>query len=357
MMGNKPMDDTEYQGAMITVAGNVTEPVTAAATDTNEARFRLFFENSLDVIVIADDNGRFLDVNQAACSLFGYSREQMLHMHVADLLTPEAPGAAEQYQHYLQTGREAGEFTFVRADNQVRVASYSACRVAPGQHLSILRDITENRQHLAQIEALHHRLHQAIREAYHRQKNQMQILASMIDLRLMDEIEVIPVEELRRLGRQLRAISVINDILTLETRDDAAADALSSKSLLDKVLMLLQQSAGDKRLSFHIEDVTVSAKVAAALALTCNETVSNGWKHGGDMVEVIFRVHRNTAMLKVSDNGPGYPTDFDAVQTAHTGLEIIQAMVRTDLKGTTRFENRPEGGAKVVIVFPLPDIL
>ena len=30
----------------------------------SDERFRLLFENSLDAIVLADDSGRYLDVNQ-----------------------------------------------------------------------------------------------------------------------------------------------------------------------------------------------------------------------------------------------------------------------------------------------------
>src|SRR4051812_38584254 len=84
--------------------------------------FQFVFENSLDAMVIADDQGRYLEVNQPACALFGYSRRQMLRMSVGDLVTAQSPGAQERYKEYLRTGRESGEFTFVRADKQVRTA-------------------------------------------------------------------------------------------------------------------------------------------------------------------------------------------------------------------------------------------
>ncbi len=114
----------------------------------SEERFRLLFQNSPDAMVLADDGGRYMDVNDAACDLFGYSREQLLDMKVGDLTVGDGPTAEAQFQDYLQTGRRSGEFTFMRADGQTRVASYSACRVAPGEHLSILRDITDQKHAL-----------------------------------------------------------------------------------------------------------------------------------------------------------------------------------------------------------------
>ncbi len=112
----------------------------------SEDPFRSYFEHSIDAMVIADDQGNYVDVNQAACDLFGFSRQQMLDMSVGDLLTAQGPGAAEQYQTYLHTSRETGEFTFLRTDKQVRTASYSACRIADNRHLSVLRDITPQKQ-------------------------------------------------------------------------------------------------------------------------------------------------------------------------------------------------------------------
>jgi two-component system cell cycle sensor histidine kinase/response regulator CckA len=44
----------------------------------SEARFRSLFENSQDIIYIADKNGDLLEMNPAGLSLFGYSREEIL---------------------------------------------------------------------------------------------------------------------------------------------------------------------------------------------------------------------------------------------------------------------------------------
>ena len=111
----------------------------------SEEQFRLLFENSRDAIVIADDAGNYLQVNESACELLGYPREQLLHMNVSDLTTTTSPDAAIRYQVYRQKENETGEFSFVRPDGARRVAQYTASRFAPGLNLSILRDITERK--------------------------------------------------------------------------------------------------------------------------------------------------------------------------------------------------------------------
>jgi PAS domain S-box-containing protein len=49
---------------------------TEEALKETEKRYRSLFEESLDAIVITDQEGRFVDANKAALHLFGFSREE-----------------------------------------------------------------------------------------------------------------------------------------------------------------------------------------------------------------------------------------------------------------------------------------
>ena len=81
-------------------------------------------------------------------------------MKVSDMLSADAPETAVRFQRYLETGAETGEWTFVRQDGERRTIQYRASRLAPGLHLSIVRDVTP-----------HKRAEEALREseARHRQ--------------------------------------------------------------------------------------------------------------------------------------------------------------------------------------------
>jgi PAS domain S-box-containing protein len=117
-----------------------------------EEQFRLLFEKSADAILIADDDGNYLGANQAACEMLGYTPEQLLKMKFADL-TVDHSDHGEMYRAYLEKGQSKGEISYLRPDGERRVAQYNAARIAPGRHLSILRDITAER--LVEIEREH----------------------------------------------------------------------------------------------------------------------------------------------------------------------------------------------------------
>ena len=160
-------------------------------------------------------------------------------------------------------------------------------------------------------------------------------------------------KELRRLRAQIGAIATTHDLLTQETRADGTADRISAKTLLERTLAALQQTSDRHRLRFVLEEALVPVKAATSLALIVNEGVSNGIKHGGQEVEVTLRVKEGQGCLEVCDNGSGFPAGFDPARAANTGIELLLALTRTDLKGAVTFANRPEGGAVVRVTFPL----
>lgn len=117
-----------------------------AASSPSATRFRALFEHALDAILIADDDGQYVDANPAATALLGVSREEVLGKTVADFGPPDLDFAAA-WHNFLNSETEQGEFPIYRPDGTVRYAEYAAVPgFLPGRHLSILRDVTERHQ-------------------------------------------------------------------------------------------------------------------------------------------------------------------------------------------------------------------
>ena len=43
------------------------------------------FDEMLDAVLVADDERRYVDVNRAACEMFGRTRDELLSMRVEDV--------------------------------------------------------------------------------------------------------------------------------------------------------------------------------------------------------------------------------------------------------------------------------
>ncbi len=214
---------------------------------------------------------------------------------------------------------------------------------------------SELERRLLEIERFNERLHRALYEASHRIKNQLQVLAATADMIVMDETEVVDADEVRRLIAQIRAIAATHDLLTLDARADGTADHISLKALLERILLSLQQTTDRHTMRYTLDDVSLPIKEATSLALLTNEAVSNGIKHGGSSIEVTVKIDGGQIRMNVRDDGSGFPPDFHADHDANTGLELLLALTKIDLRGSAEFSNRPEGGGRVAITCPLPD--
>ena len=113
-----------------------------------EVFLREVLNNITEAIVVADDEGRYVDMNPAACMLFGYSETELKNMSVFDVTAGLSFAAfREQWQTFLEYGYGNGEYLIRRKDGTELITEFQAvANFMPGFHLSIMRDISERKQ-------------------------------------------------------------------------------------------------------------------------------------------------------------------------------------------------------------------
>jgi PAS domain S-box-containing protein len=117
-----------------------------AALRASEQQFHAIFDTALDAMVLTDDEGRFVDVNPAACTLLGRTHQELLTLSAADV-TLEPDPERRAWRAFLDAGSASGAFTMIRKDGTHRETEGTArANVQPGRHLSILRDVTDRKQ-------------------------------------------------------------------------------------------------------------------------------------------------------------------------------------------------------------------
>jgi PAS domain S-box-containing protein len=91
-------------------------------------------------ILVADDRGRYIDVNDAATRLTGYTRTRLLRMSVWDLTpVPRATLGRRLWREFVARGRMTGTYPLVHRDGHIVKTRYLAvAHVLPGIHVSAL---------------------------------------------------------------------------------------------------------------------------------------------------------------------------------------------------------------------------
>jgi PAS domain S-box-containing protein len=112
----RPVRDEDGNVVLIVPEGrDITDRKrTEQAARYQQERYRLLFERATDGIWLASQDGRFVDVNPAACRILGYSREEHLRLTLADLIRPGDRGRMAGLLAQLADGRTATDVWDIR---------------------------------------------------------------------------------------------------------------------------------------------------------------------------------------------------------------------------------------------------
>ena len=132
----------------------------------SQARLQALFDHARDGILLYDDQGRLVDANPAITALSGYTAGQLTRMTMADVVPGHFLAQYEVYSQQLrEQGATRGDAPFVCSDGQVvEVEFQSVADIVPGVHLSVVRDVTDQRR-LQSLERFQAQLLEAVGEA------------------------------------------------------------------------------------------------------------------------------------------------------------------------------------------------
>jgi PAS domain S-box-containing protein len=122
----------------------------------SEQMFRAVFDSVQDGILIANDEGNYLDANPAACTLLGLVRDTLNGQPIWRIRQSESVSQSQMcWQSCLAQGQMKGECRFQLPDGSLKDLEYSTiANFLPGRHLSVLHDITERKQSELVLRAL-----------------------------------------------------------------------------------------------------------------------------------------------------------------------------------------------------------
>jgi len=178
-------------------------------------------------------------------------------------------------------------------------------------------------------------------EIHHRVKNNLQTVASLLRLQARSD-EVDPRKALEDSVNRILAIAAVHEVLTQRRDEEVELD-----ELLDRLRAMLVQGLGaEKHVETELAQISLAGDRATALALVFSELLQNALEHGGSSVRVELAQRNGQVVLAIADDGAG----IDGETGGGTGLSIVRALVRDELRGT--LELNSNGGLRAEVVFP-----
>lgn len=290
----------------------------------SERRHRAIFERASDGIFVANAEQHYIDVNPAGLALLGYSRDELLGMHLRDLVPAEDLAVQPIRPQRFAAGEPfVVERRLKRKDGRIIEVELSGVRMPDGTLQSVVRDISERKRLLAERAASERvaslgRLAQGVG---HEINNPLAYLVLSLDL-LRVELSELPTgvtrEALEVVGHIDDAASRIAAIVrSLQRFGRGDAETIGPTDLERSVRAAIAMTANrlnhvaDVRLAltptplvrgneFQLTQVFVNLLLNAADAIT----EVGGGPHA---VTVTTRVLDGRVEVEVGDSGPGIP--------------------------------------------------
>jgi two-component system, sporulation sensor kinase E len=365
-------------GNIIEVIGSSLDtakiPEIAEHLQFSEEKFHKVFDAAEDAIVLFNEERRYIDVNEAACRLFGIPKEQLLEMYLGDLTVQERKNSLiKEWKIFMKEGTVKGEVDIVGMNGIIQQVEYNAtAHILPNVHMAIIRDIKERKQiedrlrsteTLKAIGELAAGIGHEIRNPLTSLKGFIQLLQSETDNSSTSRqyFEII-LSELHRLEE------IINEFVLLSKPKTTLFQVKSVSNVLNETIALLESQA-------TLKNVEISAETQKKLPLVRCEPnqlkqvfinfIKNGIEampNGGKLVINTQQISSEEICIQIQDNGIGMDANslnqlgkpFYTTKEKGTGLGLMVSFkIIRDHLGRVKVHSEKGKGTTFEVYLPI----
>ena len=312
----------------------------------SEGRFRSVVQNMPVLVNAYDFDGNFAFWNHACEQISGYASDEIVNNpNAVEILYPDDTYRQQIMEEWWERGDNFidWEMSLTCKQGSVKTISWSNISESfpvPGWATwAIGVDVTERKQAEERLKASLQEKDVLLRELYHRTKNNMAVISSLLALQAGHVRDEFTLRILQEMENRIHTMAMVHQKL-YQSQNLSSIDLHEYVADLARLAFDSYQIAPNQiALVLDMEDISVLIDVAIPCGLILNELLSNALKHafpGDRKGEVRIRIHRaeqGVILLHISDDGVGVPQDFDFRQSDTLGMQTVFGLAEHQLGG------------------------
>lgn len=320
------------------------------ALEENEKKYRAYTELSFDAIFEIALDGTIVDCNARACTLFGYTRDEMIGMKTKKLTPREFKDTfPTEITPDITTGTEVLQRNYKKKDgttfpSEINTKLYHHDNK---DHLiAYVRDISEQVEYQETIEQSLREKNTLLAEVHHRVKNNLAVISGLLEMQAFNAENEQIADELKESQSRIQSIATVHETLyQSESFSDIALDACI-EDLVSYISDTFAHEGSQINFDKNIEPISLTVKQAVPCGLLLNELLTNAYKHAFKGLEkgtIIIKLSQKNKKihLEIGDDGVGLPHDFNIKKSSSLGMTLINTLVR-QLGGSLTIETEPD---------------
>jgi two-component sensor histidine kinase/ABC-type amino acid transport substrate-binding protein len=186
-----------------------------------------------------------------------------------------------------------------------------------------------------------------LRELYHRTKNTMQIICSLLSLQASIYPEDKPIRKLvKNSNDRIQAISLVHQMLYSSNNLSHISISDYVKELSFLIMKSFEISKSRINITLNISEGYFLLDAAIPIGLVLNELLTNSLKYAfpdnrkGNIAIDIRTENQGICHLTYSDDGVGVPDGFNFEEQNSLGFKLINTLCRFQMQGKNSYENK-----------------
>lgn len=298
------------------------------------------------IVAITDQKGIIIHVNQNFCNISKYSPEELLGQdhriinsgfhpkeYIRELWVTIANGKI--WRGELRNRAKDGSIYWV----DTTIVPFLDEKGKPYQYVAIRADITSRKQAEEIIKTSLKEKEMLIKELYHRTKNNMQVISSLLGLKASTTEDPELLQTLNDMINRIQTISLVHEKL-YRSKSLSKVDLREYITELVYLLLRSYSPAPDKiKLQLELNSVETEIDMAVPLGLVINEIISNSLKYAfpgeqkGIVSITLSMNEENVVELSIYDNGKGIDVTSPKSNKPTLGTILISSIVEDQLRG------------------------
>ena len=226
--------------------------------------------------------------------------------------------------------------------------------------LSGVQAIIERKKAEEELRAMVRQQETLMQELKHRVKNNLNIVSSLLGVEMPNLTDPAARKVFTDTQGRIRTIAAIYEQLYLSP-ELSGVDLSHYVAKLARMICDAHSSDGERiRLVTELEPVELDTKEAVPLGLILNELITNVFKYaypgeGMGELRVFLAREEKRILLRVEDDGVGFPPGFDPFRSDSMGLRLVRMLVE-QLDARLSFESCQPGksGTRASVLLPTP---
>lgn len=211
------------------------------------------------------------------------------------------------------------------------------------KRIGTIQDITERKNMELRLKLKKEKIEILLKELYHRIKNNMQIISSLLQLRGDSISNEEDRDAFLKMKNHIQAMSMVHEKLYQSQNLSHINFGTYIKDLSESLMACYPEILNKVKVKYDLEDVEIFIDTALPCGFVITELIHNIFKHAfpgdlqGNINISLCKIDRGFE-LKISDDGIGIPHS-SLENTNHLGLMLIKSLIVDQLNGELTLHN------------------